>query len=49
MKINIDVNVEKGKEFIWTPSNCNCESDKLYDIGKHLDYRNCKCRRKIIG
>ena len=34
--------------FVWNPSNCDCECDKLCDIGEYLDYKNCKCRRKII-
>ena len=38
---------EKG--FIWNPSNCNCECDKSCDIGEYLDYKNCKCRKKIVG
>ena len=37
------------KEFIWNPSNCECECDKSCDIGKYLDYRNCKCRNKLDG
>ena len=36
------------KEFIWNPSNCECEWDKSCDIGEYLDYKNCKCRKKII-
>ena len=36
------------KGFIWNPSNCECECDKSYDIGEYLDYKNFKCRRKII-
>ena len=43
--------VDKGvcdKGFIWNPSNCECECDKSYDIGEYLDYKNCKCRKKII-
>ena len=43
--------IDKGmcdKGFIWNPSNCECECDKLCDIGEYLDYKNCKCRRKII-
>ena len=32
------------KGFIWNPSNCECEYDKLWDVGKYLDYENCKCR-----
>ena len=35
------------KEFIWNSSNCECECDKSCDIGD-LDYKNCKCRKKII-
>ena len=35
--------------FIWDPSNCNCECDKSCNIGEYLDYKNCKCRRKIAG
>ena len=38
-----------NKGFIWNPSNCNCECDKSCDIGKYLDYKNCKCKRKIAG
>ena len=33
------------KGFIWNPSNCEC--DKSCDIGEYLDYKNCKCRKKI--
>ena len=36
-----------GKGFTWNPSNCNCECDKSCDIGEYLDYRNCKCRKKV--
>ena len=36
------------KGFIWNPSNCECECDKSCDIGEYLDYRNCKCRKRII-
>ena len=36
------------KGFIWNPSNCECECDKSSDIGKYLDYKNCKCRKRII-
>ena len=34
--------------FIWNPSNCECECDKSYDIGESLDYKNCKCRNKLV-
>ena len=36
------------KRFIWNPSNCECECDKLCGIGEFLDYRSCKCKNKII-
>ena len=36
------------KRFIWNPCNCDCECDKLCDIGQYLDYKNCKCRKKIV-
>ena len=43
--------IDKGvcdKEFIWNPSNCECECDKSCDIGEYLDYENCKCREKLV-
>ena len=33
--------------FIWNPSNCQCECDKLCDVGEYL-YENCKCRKKLV-
>ena len=36
------------KGFIWNPSNCECECNKSCDIGEYLDYKNCRCRKKII-
>ena len=36
------------KEFIWNPSNCECECDKSCDIEEYLDYKNCKCRNKLV-
>ena len=35
------------KGFIWHLSNCQCECDKSREIGECLDFKNCKCRRKI--
>ena len=32
----------------WNPSNCECECDKSCDIGENLDYKNYKCRKRII-
>ena len=36
------------KGFIWNLSNCECECDKLCDVGKYLDFKNCKCRKKLV-
>ena len=39
--------IDKGicdKGFIWNPSNCECECD----IGEYLDYKNWKCRNKLV-
>ena len=35
------------KGFIWNPSNCECECDKSCDIGEYLDYKNCRCKKRI--
>ena len=43
--------MDKGvchKEFIWNPSNGDCECDKSCDVGEYLDYENCKCRKKLV-
>ena len=36
------------KGFIWNPSNCDSECDKSCDVGDYLDYKNCKCRKKLV-
>ena len=36
------------KGFIWNPSSCECECDKSCDVGEYLDYKNCKCRNKLV-
>ena len=43
--------IDKGvcdRGYAWNPSNCECESDKSCDIGEHLDYENCKCRKRFV-
>ena len=43
--------IDKGicdKGFIWNPSNCDCECDKVCDVSEYLDYGNCKCRKKLV-
>ena len=27
----------------------NCECDKSCDVGEYLDYKNCKCRKRLIN
>ena len=38
--------------FIFNPSTCECEYDKLCAIGEYLgeylDYKNCVCRNSIV-
>ena len=34
--------------FIWNPSNYEYECDKSCDIGEYLDYKNFKCRKKLV-
>ena len=29
--------------FIWNPSNCEC------DFSEYLDYKDCKCRKKLVA
>ena len=36
------------KGFIWNPSNSEFEWGKSCDIGKYLDYKNCKCKKKLV-
>ena len=38
-----------GNGFIWNCSNSECECDKSCDIGEYQDYKNYKCRKKIIN
>ena len=43
--------IDKGicdKGFIWNPSNCECECNKLCDIEQYIDYENWKCRKKLV-
>ena len=36
------------KGFIWNPSNCECECDESRDVGEYLDYKNCKCKKRLV-
>ena len=42
--------IDKGvcdKVFIWNPSNCECECYKSCDFSEYLDYKNCKCKKRL--
>ena len=36
------------KGYAWNPSNCEYECDKSCDIGEYLDYKNRKCRKRLV-
>ena len=43
--------IDKGRcddGLIWNRSIRECECDKSCDIGKYLDYANCKFRKRLI-
>ena len=44
--------IHKGvcdKNFIWNPSNCECECNKPCNISEYLDYKNCKCKKRLVN
>ena len=43
--------IDKGicdKGFVWNPSNCECECYKSCDFSEYLDYKNCKCKKRLV-
>ena len=43
--------IDKGtcdKGLIWNPTNCECKCNKSCDVGEYLDYKDCKCRNKLV-
>ena len=43
--------IDKGvcdKLFIWNPSNCECVCGKPCHFGEHLDFKNWKCRKRLV-
>ena len=43
--------IDKGvrdKWFVWNPSNCECERYKSSDFSEYLDYKNCKCKKRLV-
>ena len=37
------------KGFIWNPSNCECECYKSCDFSEYFDYKNCKCKKRLVN
>ena len=35
--------------YAWNRSNCECECNKAFNFGEHLDYENCKWRKKLVA
>ena len=43
--------IDKGvcdKRFVWNPSNCECECYKSCDFSECLDFKNYKCKKKLV-
>ena len=43
--------IEKGvcdNGYSWNPSNCECKCDKSCDFGEYLDYKNFRCRKRLV-
>ena len=43
--------IDKGlcdKGSIWNRSNCEWKCDKSCDFGEYLNYKNCKCKKKLV-
>ena len=36
------------KGFIWNLGNSECKCDKSFDVEEYLDYKNSKCRNKLV-
>ena len=44
--------INKGvcdKDFIRNPSNWECKCNKSCDFSEYLDYKNCKCRKRLVN
>ena len=42
--------IDKGvcdKGFVWNPINCECKCYKSCDFSEYLDYKNCKCKKRL--
>ena len=41
------MNCDKG--YMWNPSTCECECEMWCKPDQYLDYKNCVCKKKLIG
>ena len=44
--------IDKGvcdKRYAWNPSNCECECTKPCEFSEYLDYKNCKCKKRLVN
>ena len=41
------INCTKG--YTWNPSTCECQCDMCCKPGQYLDYKNCICKKKLVG
>ena len=43
--------IDKGvcnKGNVWNPNNCECKCYKSCDSSEYLDYKNCKCKKRLV-
>ena len=38
-----------NKGLIQYLSNCECDCDKVCNVGEYLEYKNCECRKKLVA
>ena len=44
--------IDKGvcdKGYVWNRSNCECECYKSCDFSEYLDYKSCKCKKRLVN
>ena len=37
------------KGFVWSPSNCQCECYESCHFSEYLDYKSCKCKKRLVN
>ena len=36
-------------DYMWNPSTCACECNKVFKIDEYLDIKNCSCKILLIS